>query len=62
MQWNGRVEARGVAESGMELESAIFVSATATVESRKWSLRNLRPSMLGLGNDWGCGAENGNVR
>lgn len=44
MQWNERAEERGVAESGMELESAIFVLATETVESRKW--REAEPTTL----------------
>ena len=39
-----------------------IVPQTEAVVSRKRNLWSLRPTMLGLGNDWGCGVENGEVR
>ena len=39
-----------------------IVPQTEAVVSRKRNLWSLRPTMLGLGNDWGCGVENVEVR
>ena len=39
-----------------------IVPQTEAVVSRKRNLWSLRPTMLGLDNDWGCGVENVEVR
>ena len=46
---------------GKRREQSI-VPQTEAVVSRKRNLWSLRPTMLGLGNDWGCGVENVEVR
>ena len=56
----GLPEVSGISVGNRREQS--IVPQTEAVVSRKRNLWSLRPTMLGLGNDWGCGVENVEVR